>query len=170
MAIRAVIFDLDNTLLETDDSARIALERTLDYLDLGPEVRRAAYECYQSTYVSEERAAHTGRGPRSAYELRRRAWEAVLAHLGLPVERATEFVARYARERRQRYRLYDEVPAVLADVAARYPTALLTNGFADVQVEKVETVALRRWIPHVFVSAEIGAWKPAAEAFTMPAA
>lgn len=166
MPIRAVIFDLDNTLLETDDSARIALEQTLDCLDLGPDALRAAYECYQLTYASEERAAHAGDGPRSAYELRLRAWEAVLALLGLPVERARDFVVRYARERRERYRLYDEVPAVLTEVAAHYPTALLTNGFADVQGEKVDAVALRRWIRHYFVSAEIGAWKPSAEAFT----
>jgi putative hydrolase of the HAD superfamily len=43
---------------------------------------------------------------------------------------------------------------------ARYQVVLLTNGPSDLQRDKIAIVQLEPWIPRIFISGELGFWKP----------
>ncbi|MBI3912451.1 MAG: HAD family hydrolase [Armatimonadetes bacterium] len=169
MSVRGVVFDLDNTLIETNESALAALDVTCDHLEarLGTAVA-AARDTFLCVYIDLENALIERRRQfESAYQVRVETWRQTLAHLGQPASLAEEMVEYYAAERRRRFRLYPEVPAVLDAVTAAWPGAILTNGFTDVQREKIAAVGLGRWLPTAIISAEVGAWKPQPEAFAV---
>lgn len=162
MPIRALLFDLDDTLLETHESHAAAVLAGARYAATrqpgrSVEELAAAFHSVQrrlEATLEEGATYHT-------HELFRTAtWRDALAEVGLSPELGMEAAQVYLAERRSRYRLYAEVPALLADLRRSYRLVLVTNGLADQQREKIRAVDLERRVDAVLVSGEVGSWKP----------
>jgi putative hydrolase of the HAD superfamily len=163
MPIRAIFFDLDDTLLETHDAhalaMRLACERAAE---MHPAWTAEQFvEAFTQTYRALEAQMEAGHVRfDSQRPFRMRTWEETLRKCHLAVDVAEELMEVYLKERRQRYRLYADVPGVLDQLAPEYRLVLVTNGLGDLQREKIEAVNLRRWFSRIAISGEVGSWKP----------
>lgn len=168
MPIRALFFDLDDTLLETHEAHEAAVSlccrRAAEHHpDWTPEALR---EAFVRSYRALEAQLEAGNLQMTSQMLfRTRSWEETLKACGLTVDLAEELARLYLAERRRRYRLFEDVPAGLDGLARRYRLVLVTNGLGELQREKIEAVGLERWFRHVAISGEVGSWKPDAGIF-----
>jgi len=96
----------------------------------------------------------------TAHEFYRHRWAEILQRCSLDAENAAELADHYARERRENYCFYPEALPLIAELREEYRLALVTNGPSDLQREKMAAIEIERWIPEVYVSGELGVWKP----------
>lgn len=195
MTIRAVLFDLDDTLLWDDRSVKEAFEATCQYAEsqtgiaadkLEEEVRREARQLYESyeTFPFTKMIGinpfeglwgrfREGKQPEFrqmealAPGYRRDAWTKGLLACGIDNEQlGFELGERFAEERRNRPYVYDETFEVLDQLKDRYKLLLLTNGSPDLQREKLAMVPkLAPYFDHIVISGEFGEGKPAVSIF-----
>ena len=97
---------------------------------------------------------------------RREAWRLALAEQGVEdAALAEELGERFARERRARHETFADAAGALAALAGDYELALVTNGAACLQREKLAASGLADRFATVVVSAEVGVAKPDAAVF-----
>lgn len=187
MAIRAVLFDLDETLLVDDDAVDAALLRTTervrsagaDPVALAASVRQHA-QCMWRDAPTIEYCRRTGissweglcadfTGDDSDSQalramvpgFRSRVWGSALTDVGLPSDRLTaELADAYVHERRREYTLYPDAQTTLEALHGRVGLGLVTNGPADLQREKIARTGLARWLDVIVISGEVGTGKP----------
>jgi putative hydrolase of the HAD superfamily len=163
LPIRALLFDLDDTLLQTHGPHAAAIQACCA-LAAGryPEWDSASlHGAFYRALALIEAQLETGQLQVSSQLLfRTMVWEEALATCGLSATLGRELAELYLAERRRSYALFDEVPAALDRLRERYRLVLVTYGLSDLQREKAEAVGIGRWFPHVVVSGEVGSWKP----------
>lgn len=195
MAKKAVLFDLDDTLLWDDRSVKEAFEATcnkasaatgVDPGALEESVRREARALYES-YETFPFTKMIGINPfeglwanflegeqedfRKLQELapgyRREAWTRGLKALGVDDEAlGAELAELFPAERRKRPIVYEETFRVLDRLKGKYKLLLLTNGSPDLQKEKLAGVPeLAPYFDIIIISGEFGEGKPAAPIF-----
>lgn len=146
--MKAVLFDLDNTLVDRDRAWAEVLDASAP--DLDPALRqRALHEDFH------------GRRPRAEYVrwLEDNAPE-VLTHL--PRSRPWAHIADAIAAR---VRAYELVPQTLYRMQAKFRIALVSDGSSAVQHKKLRTAGLTSFFEVVVVSEEVGASKPSAKPF-----
>jgi putative hydrolase of the HAD superfamily len=195
MAKKAVLFDLDDTLLWDDRSVKESFEATCRYASektgvdpdqLEEAVRREARALYES-YDTFPFTKMIGINPfeglwanflegeqaefRKLQELapgyRKAAWTRGLQSLGVEDEAlGTELAEKFPAERRSRPHIYEETFRLLASLKGKYKLLLLTNGSPDLQREKLAGVPeLAPYFDHIIISGEFGEGKPSANIF-----
>lgn len=195
MAKKAILFDLDDTLLWDDRSVQEAFDATcelaseqtgVDAQQLEKAVREQARELYSSyeTYpfttmiginpfeglwanFREGEQAEFRKLESLAPSYRRAAWTAGLLALGVDnAELGAELAERFPAERRARALVYDDTFHVLDQLKGRYKLLLLTNGSPDLQREKLAGVPeIAPYFDHIIISGEFGRGKPDASIF-----
>ncbi|MDO3412834.1 HAD family hydrolase [Saccharibacillus sp. CPCC 101409] len=190
MTVKAVIFDLDDTLLWDERSvkeafqaaSRQAAERTgIDPEALEEAVRSRARELYagyetypftQAIGISpfEGLWARFDKGEQPEFRklqeiapvYRKEAWRSGLADLGVENEAlAGELADLFAAERRARPLVYEETYEVLDELKGRVKLLLLTNGCPSLQQEKLDGVPqLVPYFDHIVISGTFGKGKP----------
>ncbi|MFS0838132.1 HAD family hydrolase [Paenibacillus sp. 1P03SA] len=195
MTVKAILFDLDDTLLWDDRSVKEAFQATCEeaarHADVKPEeleasVRkeaRALYEAYETFPFTQ----HIGINPfeglwanftegkqeefRKLQALapgyRKEAWTRGLAALGVnDPELGARLAEQFPAERRSRPIVYEETFEVLAELKKSYKLLLLTNGSPDLQREKLAGVPeLAPYFDHIVISGDFGDGKPAVTIF-----
>lgn len=192
MSLKAVFFDLDDTLLvdeavsketfaavaafaeerhgvESDrlskDAARIAKE----LWKVGPSqayCRRigiSAFECLWGHFIGESEDLRTLR--EWAVKYRRQVFDAALKEQAIADAGGEELAQAFETERRSRQRLMPDARETLKSIAADYSLALLTNGAPDLQREKIAASGLGEFFKAVAVSGEHDIGKPKPEIF-----
>lgn len=158
-AVRGVVFDLDDTLIDWGATERTAMDAvcqahigvhpTQHVHDLYGEVKRENFEAFLAhgtwSYV----------GDRLAQLLRR---------LEMPDDVAP-LLETFAASVRATLRLLPGADGLLDAARQGRQIALLTNGPADVQRPKVDALGLGPLVHHVAIAGETGLWKPDAGAF-----
>ncbi len=193
MALSALIFDLDETIMPDNPSAEAAAVAAAGIAGPrhGVDARSLAaslFESAQSLWRASDLTPHArGLGisswealwgdfddpdpglqalARWAPEFRVRAWSSALTANNVEdAALARELADAFRRERRARHLIFPEALAALDDLAVDYRLALLTNGSPSVQAEKIDGANLRHRFDPVVVSGEVGAGKPEPEAF-----
>jgi putative hydrolase of the HAD superfamily len=195
MAIKAVLFDLDDTLLWDDRSVKEAFEATcmvaasktgIDPAELEQSVRQEARKLYESyeTFAFTKMIginpfeglwAHFTEGDndnfrklqRLAPGYRTESWTRGLKALGIDdAKLGYELGERFPAERRQRPIVYEETFEVLNHLKDAYRLLLLTNGSPDLQKEKLAGVPeLAPYFDHIVISGNHGEGKPAISIF-----
>jgi len=188
--LRAVLFDLDDTLIPEAAAIRAAFAATCgpveERLELPPgtlaetveAVARTRYqildtqgycrrfgvtweECLWGRFGPAAQKQLPGLGA-VAETLRHRVWSDALTALGRSSPLAPgELDGRYPAERRVRLRPFPEAEGLLAALQDRaLLLACVTNGASEVQREKLVASGLDRYFDEVLVSAEEGIGKP----------
>lgn len=195
MSIKAVLFDLDDTLLWDDRSVQesfaavcaYASERTgISAEALNDAVRteaRAIYEQYETYSFTqmiginpfEGLWGHFTGGELEGFRklqsivprYRADAWTQALKCCGVDdPQLGRELGERFAAERRSRPLVYEETFEVLDKLRGNVKLLLLTNGSPDLQQEKLDAVPeLAGYFDHIVISGDFGQGKPAAPLF-----
>ncbi|MFD2117774.1 HAD family hydrolase [Paenibacillus yanchengensis] len=195
MTKKAVLFDLDDTLLWDERSIKEAFEATCmeaaRVVDVDPEkleeaVRmeaRALYETYDFYPFTKMIGINPFEGLwgdfkagdlvdfRKMQEIvptyRKDAWTNGLKKLGVDhAELGAKLAELFPAERRQRPIIYEETYAVLEQLKGKYKLLLLTNGSPDLQQEKLSGVpTLASYFDHIVISGQFGEGKPKASIF-----
>jgi putative hydrolase of the HAD superfamily len=163
MPIRALLFDLDDTLLESHNAHHAAIQvacRRAAELHADWTEKQFAEKFFQVYGTLEERIENGELRFDTHLLFRTALWQETLNACGLAPELGVELAQLYLDERRRRYALYEEVEPLLERLAGRYPLVLVTNGIGSMQREKIEALRLDRWFPHLLISGEVGSWKP----------
>ncbi|NHN30745.1 HAD family hydrolase [Paenibacillus agricola] len=195
MAIKALLFDLDDTLLWDDRSVKEAFEATCRFAadetgvnpaELEQAVRQEARKLYES-YETYEFTKMIGINPfeglwahftegendnfrkleRLAPGYRTESWTRGLKVLGIDdAKLGYELGERFPAERRARPIVYEETFEVLQQLKGSYKLLLLTNGSPDLQKEKLAGVPeLAPYFDHIVISGNHGEGKPAVSIF-----
>lgn len=185
---RALLFDLDETLMVEEPAAVAAFEATarhaastheVDVARLALAARARARELWRAApthaycarvgissweglwcrYDGHDQETRQLRAWSSTY--RREAWSLALADQGVADDDlAAELGDRFPAERRARHEVFADVPATLAELSRSYALGLVTNGASCLQREKLRASGLSDYFDVVVVSAEVGARKP----------
>ena len=158
MELRAILFDLDETLVDNSSTRIERYRRVFGHLAASvPGVTVA--DCLR-------RYARLHRGLPNPYD-RLRQVLLELGHADTEIGRAAYELASDSRW----MRLHHGVTELLDDLAGRYPLGLVTNGYSRHQRAKLATFGLDRFFGQAaVVSEEVGVWKPALEIFEIAAA
>ncbi len=188
MATKAILFDLDDTLVVEEASAEAAFlatcERAREQYGIAPEalyqaVRHHAGQLWRAsptiTYcraigISSWEglwARFLGDDPNLkalrawAPTYRREAWSRALASQGVrDLPFAEQLAATFPRERRARHIAFPDVETTLKELQGAYRLALVTNGVPDLQHEKIQGAKLVQYFDAVIISGEVGVGKP----------
>ena len=166
--IKAVFFDLDVTLCDSDTAWSIAQNETFQllckqYPDVSEEAITEAW-----TVVHQKLFQQLNAGKCSMAEVRDSRFQCLFEELGLPADKVMEelsnfFCSRYLTG----LRLYDDV-TVLEELNT-YHVGIITNGahdeHTDSQLSKVRHLGLSERIQSLTISGEIGIRKPNLEIF-----
>ena len=166
--IKAVFFDLDGTLCDSDTAWSIAQREIFQllhehYPDVSEETLTEAWRTVHQEFFKQLNA-----GKRSMAEVRDSRFQCLFRELGLPVDKVMEelsdfFCLRYLTS----LRLYDDV-AILEKLHT-YHVGIITNGahdeHTDSQLSKVRHLGLSERIQSLTISGEIGVRKPRVEIF-----
>ncbi|MFB5284517.1 HAD family hydrolase [Peribacillus sp. Hz7] len=187
--VKAVFFDLDDTLLWDQKSVKEAFVATclvakekygVDVEEFEEAVRKEARELYAS-YETYEFTQMIGINPfeglwgnflddtddfRKMAEIvptyRTEAWTRGLKALGIDDEAfGSELAERFPAERRKKPFIYDETFTVLDELKGKYKLLLLTNGSPDLQNTKLTiTPELVPYFDEIIISGAFGRGKP----------
>jgi putative hydrolase of the HAD superfamily len=147
MPLRAIFFDLDDTLCDT--------------IGARPQRARAAFEpiCRDSADLDIEtlvaRCLEPLDAPRSI-----RGPRVVLAELGLEDTPVGEEVMRLFLGDHRHIVLFPGAKEVIADLSRRYTLGIITNAAEWYQVAKLRHVGLEPYFQHVLISGAFGCDKP----------
>ncbi|WP_306900985.1 HAD family hydrolase [Arthrobacter sp. B1I2] len=169
MKIRAVLFDLDNTLFDHPASARAGLDAFLQYLETerSDELTRWWFEIEEVNYnrfLTKELSFQEQRRERLRHFL-------PLAGLTVPQTntRIDELFTTYLQNYEEAWTAFpDAAPALQGLRAIGMPVGVITNGNHDQQTSKINRIGLEPLLDRIFTSELTNHAKPAQEAFMEP--
>lgn len=163
--VRAIYFDLDDTLCAYWDACKVGLRRA--FAEHGPEAIdvekllshwAVAFRKFGPALKDSDWYPvylKTG-GPTRTEQMRR-----TLAEGGFDdAELAERLGEAYGRARDEALSLFDGVREVLDTLREHYPLGVITNGPADVQRQELQTLGIEALFDHVFIEGEMGEGKP----------
>lgn len=168
--VRAVYFDLDDTLCAYWDASKLGL--------------RTAFDTHPvSGQTSEDMVRHWATAFRDfAPYLKQTGWYEGYLKSGQPTrieqmrltllqagvddpEHAKRLSETYMVSRDLALALFPDALDLLDYLKPKYPLGLITNGPADIQRQEVETLKLTDYFKHIFIEGEVGEGKPLASVF-----
>jgi putative hydrolase of the HAD superfamily len=152
-ALRAVCFDVDDTLVDFSSASRRALADLIGRGDMWSLWER----------ITDAHVAMVVAGDADYETMHRRRTRSFLAELGVDVDDvdAAQFEYERAAAMWARFRRYDDVVPCLDWLrAAGIGVAAVTNASGGHQRAKLDELGLGRFIDHVVIAGEVGAAKP----------
>jgi putative hydrolase of the HAD superfamily len=168
--VKAVFFDLDDTLCQYWEAARAGLFQAFQQ---GGPPGYTAEEMVQHWaqafrgFIKE--VPHSDWYPRYLKQgeiTRTEQMRRTLAEINLiDDDRAAMLSEIYMRERNSRLRLFDDATEVLDKLKGKYPLGLITNGPADIQRQEIATLNIEGYFDAVLIEGEMGEGKPKLSVF-----
>ncbi|MCC6129656.1 MAG: HAD-IA family hydrolase [Acidobacteria bacterium] len=158
-ADQLLFFDLDDTLVD-HRSAEEAAQREL--VESFPTVLTVEFELWMSAYRLHNKRLWSayGRNEITKDELKSHRFRDPLEELGLETSAAEELGRTYLAHYERHWRLNPGAIEIL-ELASKLGTAgILSNGFREAQVKKIERFRLNRYAKHVVLSEDVGVMKP----------
>lgn len=154
-----IYFDLDDTLLDHKNAEQAALN------DL-----HGHYRFFKDTSVAElvdtyhdinkELWEQYGRRQLDREMLQRKRFELTLNALELDGDRYGEVGDRYMSFYENHWGWMEGAEEVLINASRKYDVGILTNGFLEIQKNKINRFELDRYASHLVISEEVGTLKP----------
>jgi putative hydrolase of the HAD superfamily len=186
--VDTLIFDLDDTLVVEEPSARAAIIETgelarirygLDPTGFHATLREACRKlwygfsshpyCKKIGISSWEGlwAEFTGDDPdlkalkKWAPTYRLESWRTALTSHGIDdTDLAAELAETFPRIRRGKHVIYEDTSQTLAALSQKHSLGLLTNGAPDLQRRKIDGAGIKKYFDQVLISGDIGIGKP----------
>jgi putative hydrolase of the HAD superfamily len=161
-----LFFDLDNTIWDFNSNSYAALYIALDKLQLLEKI--GSYEEYFQIYaeVNERLWDLYRKGLMQKKVLSVQRFEESFEKHGTPVPVGGGAVNdAYLAEMPLQTRLVEGARKVLDYLHGRYELAIITNGFKEVQFDKIKKSELSKYFRKIFISEDIGAQKPGKKIF-----
>ncbi|KAF7669895.1 hypothetical protein LDENG_00115360 [Lucifuga dentata] len=162
-AVKAILFDLDNTLIETASVGQVAIQKVSDLLKttlgLDDNTIRTTCDKFMDKLLHERFDPTAGR---SIDEVRVGHWEESIqeaigrCYTSLP----TECYYLWKNSRLEGLTLSPDVCNLLEELGSRYKLLLLTNGVAQTQREKVAVAECEKFFDAIVVGGEHAEQKP----------
>ena len=170
MKPRAIFFDMDDTLLNTsrgvEESWQLVCREFAPRLSIDSDALREAIKKQASDFWKDEAAVEL-RWRTRLHDARRHIVELALTSEGLDVAVAEELSMRYWHENRSRMQLFDDAITTLEALRSRgYRLGLITNGPAEMQLDKLARFELEPYFDVVVIEGVFGKGKPAPEVFS----
>ncbi len=195
MKVRAVIFDLDETLIEeetSNDASALAageiarLRRGVDCVSLLAALRKrsrelflagplidycrdigiSAREALWGSFTGDDSSLVRLRDWMPTYRLQ--SWAAALTEVGVDDQvLAAELAEFFADDRSRRHVVFAESEQVLHDLKKKFRLALITNGAPDIQGTKIDGSNLASFFETIIISGDHGFGKPDARIFQL---
>ena len=158
--IKAVLMDIDDTLLDFGQSARAAMRQA--FAEYGLPFSEQAYAAF--TRVNDTLWQSLERGELDAQELFARRWNAIFSVLGIEAD-GPAFEQRFLALLHSTAVPVDGAAEICSYLSGRYILCAASNAFHDQQVNRLTLAGLMPCFSHVFVSETLGFRKPQKEFF-----
>jgi HAD superfamily hydrolase (TIGR01549 family) len=165
MHYEAIIFDLDNTLLNFELCERQAILGTLEACAISLDLHGITetiflqiYETYNSQYWRQ-------RDVFTPSELIKMSYESTLAELNIKTEKISHLGQIFWEIFNHSSVLEPNVYEVLTVLARSYRLAVISNGFVSAQLPRMQAAGIAHFFEEVVVSEAIGFAKPSPEIF-----
>lgn len=156
-----LFFDLDNTLWDFNGNSYVALYEAMEKMDLLVTV--GDYDRYFTIYqeVNERLWALYRENKLTKNVLKGQRFEESLELNGTPMQGIGDRLNdAYLNEMPKQLKLVPGAREVLDYLHQKYRMAIITNGFREVQVDKLEQSGLAKYFDKMFISEVVGAQKP----------
>lgn len=169
--IKLIIFDLDNTLINyggvTKKAWDLACLQMVKHYSINVDALKIADEIFRVNNSIWEDEEKRPRGNFSFDALRKRIVSEAFHHLKIDNSKAIDFlVNNYAKYKYEAIYVFNDVRPTLETLRNRgYILALLTNGDAMTQREKLARFNLEELFDHIFIDGEQGIGKPEKQAY-----
>lgn len=166
--VRALFFDMDDTLLDGQQATAMAWEivgaELAPALGVEPGCLREAFRREAMAFWHDEAAV--GHWRVRLHEAREQILRKALASEGADPDRAPLVNERYMAEHRAQLKLFDDAVDTLESAVRRgFRLALITNGPAELQRDKIARFELEPYFDVIIVEGEFGKGKPEREVF-----
>lgn len=158
--IKAILLDLDDTILDFHKAERIALSATLEELGITPTDKVLA----RYSEINQMHWKRLERGELTRYEVLHGRFRMLFNEMGLDV---SEIDAQRIYEWRLGTGHYflDGAEKLLDDLYGKYDIYLASNGTDIVQTRRIESAGIGKYFKELFISQRIGYDKPSVEYF-----
>lgn len=169
-SVRAVFFDLDDTLCAYWRAAADALRATFERIrpeglsvdDMVSHWARAFRKFSKTIKASNWYEGYLKSGDATRLEQMR----LTLLEAGVDdPTMAKQLSETYFVERDRALHLFPEAGAVIDKLSARFPLGLITNGPADIQNQEIDTLGIRMRFKWILIEGEMGEGKPLLSVF-----
>lgn len=165
MSYKAIIFDLDNTLLNFEICERQAIlgaleacTISLDLHGISENVFLQVFETYNSKYWRHREIF-------SPSELIEMSYRSTLAELDIQTDKISNLIQSFWHIFNHFAVMEPDVNEVLTVLAGNYRLAVITNGFVSAQLPRMQAAGIEHFFEEVVVSEAIGFAKPSPEIF-----
>ncbi|MEH2283800.1 MAG: HAD-IA family hydrolase [Nostoc sp.] len=165
MLYEAIIFDLDNTLLNFELCERQAIlgaledcAVSLDLNGLSETIFLQVFETYNSQYWRQPETFSPG-------ELIEMSYRSTLAQLDIQTDQISNLSQSFWHIFNHFAVMEPDVNEVLTVLARNYRLAVITNGFVSAQLPRMQAAGIEHFFEAVVVSEAIGFAKPSPEIF-----
>ncbi len=168
--LRALFFDLDETLLDDAASMRESLDATCRllatrYHGIEPIALADAYTRVADVFWADY-GSNPGSQGWSAADIRAEVWTRALATCHASLSKlGIEAGQLYGQERAARHRLFPDVLPLLDSLPSGLVLGVITNGAEDGQMDKLVRVGIEKRFAAVAISGRVGVGKPNAGIF-----
>ena len=151
-----ILFDLDNTLLDFNRASKLAFKTTIRHLDI--DYAEDHYNAYKQ--INKEVWQEYEKGKLSKQGIIKNRWNAI--HSLLKIETDPQLTNKYYLDQLVVYsELIDGAAEMLEKMVQKnIKMGLITNGFKDVQKQKIKKLGIRKYFQAIVISDEIGVNKP----------
>ncbi|MBL8047799.1 MAG: HAD family hydrolase [Chthonomonas sp.] len=168
--IKAIYFDLDDTLCGYWDASKAALRSTFDEFrpgDQGADACIGAWATAFRSFSPEVKSTEWYQTYlRFGGKTRNEQMARTLQVLGVDDSTlAVKLGDRYGELRNANLALFDDAIEVLDNLYHRFPLGLITNGPADIQRQEIATLGIGHYFQHFYIEGEVGFGKPEPEVF-----
>lgn len=159
--IRAILFDMDDTLFDSGATTRFAVKDCFNTLAPGS-YDDSMFSLYDQLNRAMWKEIEFGLITREEYN--RTRWKRILDAMGISGD-ADAFTARYKQNILTGSRLMPGARELLQALQGSFRLFVATNGPTVQQITRLEQAEIRPYFEHCFISDEMGCYKPNREYF-----
>lgn len=168
--IRAIYFDLDDTLCAYWEASKLGMRRAFETHAPTGLTADDLIQAWAATFREFSPTLKTTGWYegylKSGEPTRTEQMRLTLLRLGIVDDSLARTLSdAYMTERDQGLRLFEDAKSVLDRLQGRFPLGLITNGPADIQRQEIATLGIASYFDHVLIEGELGEGKPSPRVF-----
>lgn len=158
--IKAVLIDVDNTLLDFNECAKESMKKAFE--DFGLEYKEELFEIFKSTNDGLWKKLEKEQITKE--ELRNTRWNIIFKQCGIN-EDGVKFEKRFEEGLAESHQPIEGALELLQYLSSKYDVYIATNGFINAQVNRLSLAGMKPYVKGMFISEAIGYAKPSEEFF-----